>query len=270
MIHNFIDGMTNLGTKVVVGLNRSKIWQRMRRIEAILALPRKAKPSGRAASAWYRLLFVVACAAAVESTCPKQLLQLVGVNDSQTGNIPRSPQLVLRVSAFGHEETTNAAITSGGSGQGAMVFCSENTRKEDHKRDGKRDPGTARRNNNSTLRVKSRTMFDGRHQRLPVLGESRRSCGREGGGLSQWPSAMFAEGLSHIATVNFPAFFHSNWGIPDLSSNPGFIKMTWLDYAPDRRSPSVLMNGGQRRRRSTRAHLRVTFAGSTWCSSPIT
>ena len=90
------------------------------------------------------------------------------------------------------------------------------------------------------------------------------------GGLSLWPSAMFAEGLRHIATVNFPAFLHSNWGIPDLSSNPGFIKMTWLDYAPDRRSPSLLMNGGQRRRRSTRAHLRVTFAGSTWCSSPIT
>ena len=92
----------------------------------------------------------------------------------------------------------------------------------------------------------------------------------ESGGLSLWAFAMFAEGLRHNAMVNFPAFFHSNWGIPNLSSNPGFIKMTWLDYAPDRRSPSLLMNGGQRRRRSTSAHLRVTFAGSTWCSSPIT
>ena len=148
----------------------------MRRIEAILALPRKAKRSGRAASAW--LLFVVACAAAVESTCPKQLLQLVGVKRLSDGQHPAIATACMRVSAFGHEETTNAAITSGGSGRGAMAFCSENTRKDDHKRNAKRHPGTARRNNHSTLRVKSRTMFDGRHQRLLVLGESRRSCGR--------------------------------------------------------------------------------------------
>ena len=151
-----------------------------------------------------------------------------------------------------------------------MVFHSENTRKDDHKRDWKRDPRTARRNDNSTLRVKSRTMYDGCHQRLPVLGESRRSCGLARQSFAMAFRAMFADGLRHIAMVNFPSFIHSNCGVPNLSSNPGFIKMTWLDYAPDRRSPSLLVNVGQRRRRSTRAHLRVTFAGSTWCSSPIT
>ena len=177
---------------------------------------------------------------------------------------------MLRVSTFGHEETANAATTSGVEFEFGLIeerwcFAAKTLASlDDHKRDGKRDPGTAKRNN-STLRVKSRTMFDGRHQRLPVLGQRRRSCGR-----GRRSSAMFAEGLRHIAMVNFPAFFHSNWGIPNLSSNPDFTKRTWLDYAPDRRSPSLLMNGGQRRRRSTRAHAPVTFAGSTWCSSPIT
>ena len=103
------------------------------------------------------------------------------------------------------------------------MFRSENTRKDDHKRDGKRDPGTARRNGNSTLRVKSRTMFDGRHKRLPVLGESRRSCGR----VRQSFTMAFRyvrRGLAPHCHGQFSRFFfHSNWAIPNLSSNPGFI-----------------------------------------------
>ena len=81
------------------------------------------------------------------------------------------------------------------------MFRSENARKDDHKRDGERDPGTARRNDNSALRVKSRTMFDGRHQRLPCLAKVEEAAAG-GGGHSLWPSAKFAEGLCHIATVN--------------------------------------------------------------------
>ena len=149
----------------------------MRRIEAILALPRKAKRSGRAASAW--LLFVVACAA-VESTCPKQLLQLVGVkrlSDGQHPTIATACAAGVRIWPRRDRQRRDHERGFGSRSDGVLQRKHSQGRSQTE-RDGKRNPGTARRNNNSTVRVKSRAMFDGRHQRLPVLGESRRSCGR--------------------------------------------------------------------------------------------